>query len=237
MPLERPLVVGFDGLHRAGKGTQAAMLRDAISEGGGSSVILRGDGTREGLGLHEGDPYSEEWQSRGKMVKSSSGNTVENWNAASLLLVKELVAKRRELPQAHDALLVDRTILSRAAFLLHRGVILEGERATLDELYPNSSEAVINGSNIRGGVPDIIFELAVPTPNALLERLETDDPKYTFRARNIRGGFHAAARAKDQLPQDVQDRIITIDATSGVDEVHNLVRQHLASTALARFLR
>lgn len=56
----KPVFVGLDGLHRAGKGTQAALLRAAISENGGRSIIVRGDGTRDGLGLSEGDPYSNE---------------------------------------------------------------------------------------------------------------------------------------------------------------------------------
>lgn len=232
---KEPTVVAFDGLHRAGKGTQALLLHNTIYVNGGSSVILRGDGTRDGLGLHEGDPYSEEWQSRNHTVKSAPGNTIENWNASSLKLAQELVEKKRERPTKHDALIVDRSVLSRVAFLLHRGEAIEGIRLTLGDMYPRELGIVANVNDIKESIPDIIFELSVLTPDPLMQRLDSEDPKYTFRARNIRGGFHAATQAKHHLPQFIENRVVTIDATQEVEVIHNCVKKYLSATALARF--
>lgn len=236
MPLERSRAtfVGLDGLHRAGKGTQAALLHTAIEKNGGRSIIVRGDGTRDGLGLSEGDPYSDEWQARSRRVKSPEGNTVEAWNAASYVLMRELSEYRHS--DNYDAVIVDRTVLSRAAFLLHRGVALEGERLSLDELYPDNLSGEHSALDIAATLPDTIFELKTPSPSDLLERLDADDPKYTFRARNIKGGFNPASVAKNHLPLEIEQRVSVIDASREIGSVHGAIKQRLAATALGAFL-
>ncbi len=231
----KPVFVGLDGLHRAGKGTQAALLRAAISENGGRSIIVRGDGTRDGLGLSEGDPYSSEWQARSLRVKSPEGNTVEAWNAASYVLMREL-SEFRETDK-FDAIIVDRTVLSRAAFLLHRGVALEGERLTLDELYPDNLSREHEVLDLASTLPDVIFELKTPTPSDLLERLDNQDPKFTFRARNIKGGFNPASIAKRHLPEEIENRVKVIDASQEIEVVHQEIKRSLGSTAIGPLLR
>lgn len=231
----KPVFVGLDGLHRAGKGTQAALLRAAISENGGRSIIVRGDGTRDGLGLSEGDPYSNEWQARSLRVKSPEGNTVEAWNAASYVLMREL-NEFRETGE-YDAVIVDRTVLSRAAFLLHRGVALEGERLTLDELYPDNLSGEHEALDLAATLPDVIFELKAPAPSDLLERLDNEDPKYIFRARNIKGGFNPASIAKIHLPEDIERRVRVVDASQEIETVHQEIKRSLGSTALGSLLR
>lgn len=229
-----PFVIGFDGLHRAGKGTQATLLKESIINKGGKCITLRGDGTRDGLGILEGDPYSEEWQSRSHYLRSPGGSTVENWNAASYILTRELHNRKNEV-SGYDALIVDRTILSRAAFLLHRGIILEGTRATLAELYPDNkySDRPLDLSCV---MPDIIFELYPSKATDLLSRLDKNDPKYTFRARNIRGGFYAASIAKVHIPEEIEERVVTLDANESIDIIHNRVKSYLGSTAVSHFL-
>lgn len=229
-----PVVVGLDGLHRAGKGVQAALLHSAITDNGGSSIVVRGDGTRDGLGLSTGDPYSNEWQSRSIRVKSPEGNTVEAWNAASYLLMRELSDFRNS--GEYDAIIVDRTVLSRAAFLLHRGVVLEGERASLEELYPDNLSTEHEALNLADTLPDVIFELRAPNPSKLLARLDKDDPKYTFRARNIKGGFNPASIAKHHLPKDIEQRVTVIDAMQECGTIHEEIKSRLGTTALRAFL-
>lgn len=237
MSLEsRPTVVAFDGLHRTGKGTQAEKLYEALLGTGARSVIVRGDGTREGSGLHEGDSYSEEWQARSHRVKSPEGNTVEAWNAASYILARELSAKIHSNTNRYDAIIVDRSLLSRAAFLLHRGIGLKGTRFTLDEMYPdNATMTPENQIDLKGIVPDIIFDLQVESPKVLLSRLDPEDPKYIFRARNIRGGFDAAAIASRHLPEDIEERVETIDASASLEAIHGRVISRLGSTGLAAY--
>jgi len=231
----KPVFVGFDGLHRAGKGTQATLLRAAISQNGGKSIIVRGDGTREGLGVSEGDPYSNEWQTRSLRVKSPEGNTVEAWNAASYVLMRELSEFRGT--DQFDAVIIDRTVLSRATFLLHRGVALEGERLTLDQLYPDNSSGEHEALDLAATLPDVIFELKTHAPSDLLKRLDDKDPKYTFRSRNIKGGFYPASIAKIHLPEDIEHRVIVIDASQEIETIHQEIKRSLGSTALGSLLR
>lgn len=237
MPLEqpKPVVVGLDGLHRAGKGTQAALLHAAISENRGRSIIVRGDGTRDGLGLSEGDPYSNEWQARSLRVKSPEGNTVEAWNAASYILMKELSEFRNS--NEYDAVILDRTVLSRTAFLLHRGVVPEGTRTSLDELYPDNLSGEHEKLDLATTLPDVIFELKAHTPSELLERLDREDPKYTFRARNIKGGFNPASIAKEHLPEEIERRVIVVDASREIETIHLAIKRSLNSTAISSLLR
>jgi thymidylate kinase len=210
------------------------MLHSVITENGGRSIIVRGDGTRDGLGLSEGDPYSDEWQARSRRVKSPEGNTVEAWNAASYVLMRELSDYRKS--DEYDAVIVDRTVLSRAAFLLHRGIALEGERISLDELYPDNLTGDHESIDLAGTLPEIIFELNAPSPTDLLARLDSEDPKYTFRSRNIRGGFNPASIARGHLPEDIEKRVAIVDASKEITEVHEEVRRVLGSTALGTFL-
>lgn len=235
---QRPVIVGFDGLHRTGKGTQAEMLHSVITRRGGRSVILRGDGTREGLGLHDGDPYSAEWQARSQSVKSPEGNTVEAWNAAAYLLVRELNEKLDNASNQYDALILDRTLLSRAAFLLHRGIGIKGTRFKLEQMYPdNENMSSTMRIDLEKVTPDVIFDLHAPSPHEMLDRLDPKDPKYTFRSRNIKGGYDAAIIAAQHLPVELEDRVEKLDALQQPNTVHARVISHLATTALSSLLR
>ncbi len=230
---KRPAVVAFDGLHRTGKGTQAEKLQSAVAREHMTSVVVRGDGTRDGLGLHAGDPYSEEWQARGQRLKSPEGGTVEGWNAASYILARELADRVNENPDNHDFVIVDRTLLSRAAFLLHRGVHLRGDRLTLDKMYPES-EGLSPEERIdfTAMVPDVIFDLRVDDPRKLLTRLDPEDPKYQFRSRNIKGGFDSAIIAAAHLPEDIERRVVQLDALERPDEIHRKIVSHLGRVGL-----
>jgi thymidylate kinase len=212
----RPQVVGFDGLHRVGKGTQAEMLTRHLLLEGKTSLTVRGDGTREGLGQTPGDPLSPEWQERSRRLKSID-RTVEGWNLASYILMKELDA-RIHSAEAPDYLIIDRGIISRAAFLLHRGVLKRKRRARLDELYPDA--ALDDSFDINNVIPDVIFDMQVDDPDILFDRLDLNDPKYDFRAQNIRGGFDSAAQASLYLPKNIEKRVEYIDATQPIDVIH-----------------
>ncbi|HEV7951755.1 MAG TPA: hypothetical protein VGO98_00040 [Candidatus Saccharimonadales bacterium] len=234
---KKPLIVGFDGIHRSGKGTQAEMLHNAITTAGGRSVIMRGDGTRDGLGLHDGDPYSAEWQARSKSVKSPEGSTVEAWNAAALVLARELDDRLKSETDPYDALILDRTLVSRAGFLLHRGVGIKGTRFTLDEMYPDNEKLSYTAQiSLQDTVPDIIFDLHAPSPRKMLDRLDPEDPKYLFRSRNIKGGYDSAMIAAQHLPVEIETKVVTLDALDHPDRVHYQVISRLATTALSAIL-
>lgn len=236
--LERPVTIAFDGLHRAGKGTQANALTEVLSDRNLTSLIVRGDGTRDGLGLTAGDPFSVEWQQRNKYMKSEGGGSVEDWNTSSLILMQELsVILRNGREEGIDAVIIDRSMLSRAAFLLHRGVSITGQRMTLDELYPNNQNLYGDDKlDLEALIPDVIFDLRVQTPMSLLERLDQDDAKYVFRSRNIKGGFDSSIKAKHHVPESVEARVKTLNAAQSPDEVHRKVLKHLASTPVVESL-
>jgi thymidylate kinase len=237
--IEQPVTIAFDGLHRAGKGTQASYLVEVLNSNGLETLVVRGDGTRDGLGLSLGDPFSLEWQQRNRYMKSEIGGRVEDWNASSLILLQELsVILDRGHENKLDAVIIDRTILSRAAFLLHRGVGMIGERMTLDELYPNNQTLQVDGRlDLKALVPDVIFDLRAQNPAYLLDRLDHNDPKYVFRSRNIKGGFESSMNAKRHVPENVEVRVKMLDAAETPDEVHDKVLAHLAKSAFGALLK
>lgn len=238
MSVERkpPQIVAFDGLHRSGKGTQAALLHEANMEAGAKSIIVRGDGTRDGLGLTEGDPYCSEWQKRGREMKSGNSNSVEDWNVSSLLLMTELQEHVRE--NEKDMIIVDRSLLSRAAFLLHRGVFYPSDEITIEDLYPENS--ILDADcrvDFDKTIPDLVFNLRAAKPKVLLERLDKDDPKYQFRSRNIKGGFSAAQSAVDLLPSNMRERVVNLDCSEDEKAIHGRVLASLGKSGLGLWLK
>ena len=230
-----PQIVAFDGLHRSGKGTQAALLHEANTAAGAESIIVRGDGTRDGLGLTEGDPYCPEWQKRGREMKSGNSNSVEDWNASSLLLMTELQEHVRESEK--DMIIVDRSVLSRAALLLHRGVFYASDDISVHDLYPdNLTLDVDDRIDLDRTLPSVVFNLRATSPKVLLDRLDRDDPKYQFRSRNIKGGFSAAQSSVDLLPSGLQERVVDIDCSEDESAIHSKVVERLGKIGLGSWL-
>jgi len=237
--IERPITIAFDGLHRVGKGTQTRALVEALSKNGMDTLVVRGDGTRDGLGLTQGDPFSLEWQQRNKYIKSEQGGSVDDWNASSLVLLRELselLYDERE--KKYDAIIIDRSILSRAAFLLHRGVGMPGKRMTLDELYPSNRSLQIDEQlDLEALVPDVVFDLRAESPVSLLKRLDQDDPKYVFRSRNIKGGFESSLQAKQHVPENVENKVNVLNAGDSPQDVHDKVLACLGASAVGERLK
>ena len=71
-------------------------------------------------------------------MKSGNSNSVEDWNASSLLLMTELQNHIRE--NKKDMIIVDRSILSRAAFLLHRGVFDTSDDVSIQDLLKKTGD-------------------------------------------------------------------------------------------------
>ena len=232
----RPRIIAFDGLHRTGKGTQCDMLQRFIADNGGSSLVVRGDGTREGLGVTPGDPYSLEWQSRNSQIKSPTGGTIEAWNASAILLSKELVETVKKNEAGHDVIIVDRSLVSRSAFLLHRGVGMKGVRFALDDMYPVNDAS--GGQRVDYGymVPDVLFDLQVDSPAKLLARLDPNDPKFNFRSRNIKGGFDPAMIASAHLPESEEANVVLVDAEKTPEEIHKEVLTRMGYLSISQRL-
>lgn len=132
----------------------------------------------------------------------------------------------------------DRSLLSRAAFLLHRGVFYPSDEITIDDLYPENS--ILDADcrvDFDKTIPDLVFNLRAAKPKVLLERLDKDDPKYQFRSRNIKGGFSAAQSAVDLLPSNMRERVVNLDCSEDEKAIHGRVLASLGKSGLGLWLK
>ena len=174
---EQVPIIAFDGNHRIGKGTQIGIVGDALKKEGYRPHILRGDGSRPGLGLEENDPHSEYW-AEFKEYATRQENLFDAWREGARYLVGEAVVKRQLLGQ-HDIVLFDRSVLSRTQMTLKEGI-----EPTFWNMYMNRGVEGVSDDDIRGLNPDLLVYLAADS-SIMSERLDPSDPKYEFRRANI----------------------------------------------------
>lgn len=220
--MEKPKVIsiGFEGSHRAGKGTQIELFSNQLEKMGIPYLVVRGDGSRPNEGKHTGDPISEWWSKTMPLLKNPENKDGELWNISSARLARELVVfKDRVLPQMAEknnkpvaVLLVGRTLLSRT--MTPRS---QGEQDIANNLYSKDSKIDIN--NV---CPDLIFNILVDK-DTLLARLDKNDPKYEFRRNLILEKYDWYLDAHKYIPTDLQDRVIQIDGTSEPETLNNSI--------------
>ena len=214
-------VVAFEGLNRAGKGTQIENLKRLLTESDVSFIELRGDGTRDGLGEHDGDPLSPWWQNYSEKIRNE-GSTAE-WHYAAYLLAKDVMTwKEQGATLDRKIAILDRSLISRAAFVLDRER-LPNDIFLIQHLYPVQPGPRIELDDV---LPDLIFELVAPK-DILLSRLSADDPKYVFRERLITELYDTYYSAKNRLPPNIQERIVTVDSSQSVDQVFDVILETL----------
>ena len=230
---ERSRIIGFDGIHRSGKGTQISRLETDFSENDIAFLTVRGDGTRDGRGDTPGDPYSEYWQERSTHLRSKDA-TPEDWHASAYDIVHDLHGHANS--GQHEVILADRSLISRAAFMLYSGAEPGRKGFDLEELYPVRDHVPADRRiNLKHVLPDILFHLEPDDPDVVMSRLNPDDPKYEFRARNIQTTFDGYRRAARVLPPEVRDRLHTIDAALEEDAVHQEIVRTLGERAVINF--
>lgn len=213
--------IAFEGINRAGKGTQIDLLKRELSGMGLTSVELRGDGTRDGSGNHEGDPLSPWWQNYSKKLRE--GGSTQEWHQAAYQLALDFMAWKNTTDELKkDIILLDRSLLSRATFVIDRERPV-AEILEVNDLYPIQHSEKINIQDI---LPDIIFELVVPK-EILLTRLDPSDPKLKFRANLIESNYGNFYSAKNRLPALVQERIVSIDSSQPIDVVFDNILETL----------
>ena len=205
--MEKIPVIAFEGINRAGKGTQIEILKKELYLIGMQSIVLRGDGTRDGKGKHKGDPYNEGWIANSEILRRSG--SFNQWNEAAIILAQEYIEWRKKLEDLENqVILLDRSLVSRGSFILQKQPELTGV-LEVQNLYPNSSGCPIKLEDV---LPDVIFELVAPK-EVVLSRLDSDDPKYEFRKEIIDKTYDIFYSAKHRLPKIVQERIIALDST------------------------
>lgn len=233
--------IGFEGPNRVGKSTQSELLKARLESQGIPVVIVRGDGSRSGLGKTEGDPESEVWQEIDGDLRTP-GSDLEEWNKSSYRTARELLVWRdRVLPNiakeagVNDAvLLIDRTLLART--------LVPREMGTPERLYDEDMRAVNPVSGERKGnvitaedvAPDIIVQFVAPK-ETLLARLEDgEDEKSQLRRRLLEERYDWYLDAHNYLPSELADLVVRIDATEDPDTVFQKVANVLKERGLIK---
>lgn len=214
--------IAFDGLNRCGKGTQAGLLQNRLLELGIYSVIVRGDGSRDGVGKSEGDPEDSWWSSFKSRVSGLEGTKCwfDHWNEAACRLARELIHWKKvgvpatiaQTGYTHGVLLVDRSLVSRIMVLKQAN-----EYNGLESLYTISS--IPQDIDWRNLLPDVLFNFHVPR-EVLLSRLDQADPKYHFRRSIIEHHFYLHVSVSRNLPDPIVARTIPLDGDMDQDKVH-----------------
>jgi thymidylate kinase len=219
--------IGFDGPNRAGKGTQIELLSRALDQKGIPYVCVRGDGSRPAEGSHLGDPVSEWWTEMNKKLKEEGKR--ENWNESSRRLARELVVFRdRVLPRMFaDSqvafLIVDRSLISRT--MVPRQL---GETDISSKLYQAFTGQKGRKISPELVCPDVIFNL-VASENVLFSRIDPSDSKGTFRRKIISETSEMYKNAIADLPLELRERVVEINAHQDPQEIHKLIKDYVES--------
>jgi|CXWL01.1.fsa_nt_gi thymidylate kinase len=219
--------IAFEGIHRVGKGSQIKLLKERLTQIGIPCISIKGEGYRSGSGLSSQDPKSDFWNNLSKQLKDQGD--LQLWDEASRRLARELIVWRdRILAGKIDkslapfgVLLIDRSLISKA-ILKH---LQSGESTnkifSSEDLYPTLIQKH-KQITVDMVLPDIIIELIAPK-EVLLARLDVKDQDYDFRKHNIENNYELYLNAKQNLPLEVQERIVTIDSIEAPEQVYSKI--------------
>ncbi len=208
--LEDLLIISFDGLNRAGKGTQINLLRKHFESKGCLVEVLRGDGSRPGQessGFY--DPVSCFWQQWQKIKEKS----LADWTSAADVLALENYVRCVEIAsQAKErdqkgVVLLDRSHLSR-------WYMLRKEDSTMP------FESCLNKHTLHS---EIYFVLDVPK-EVLLARSSDDRPaKAEFRRRVVVTSYDLWVATLELVPERMP--MYRLDGTKKEGEIHDEVKR------------
>lgn len=220
-------LVGFDGLHRCGKGTQIRLFGSYLNEKGIKSMIARGDGTRKGLGLSPEDPYSVWWQEHYESFFKEDRTPEENKYLSDLVYSK-LTQEAREIMGElrrggkSGTLLMDRTFVSRwfVKRQQERSIPLE------DAVYTMNPET---NKIVTPLIPERTYIIHVQLEE-LLRRVESssDSPeKKKFRLNNLIKYSEDFKRLLDELPSHfIGGEIKIIDGNNSPEKIHEEILRY-----------
>ncbi len=215
--------IAFEGMHRSGKGTQIELLKDKLIEAGIPCISIKGEGYRSGLGNTPEDPKSDFWERMSKELRG--GADFELWEEASYRLARELLVWReRILSKEIDkvlapfgVLLIDRSLISKANLKSLQSPPPPEKIFSYEDLYPTLIQKH-KKITVDMVLPDIIFDLIAPK-EVLLSRLDKSDPDYDFRKTNIEEKYNLYIDSKKHLPEEITNRIVTIDSSVNSEEL------------------
>lgn len=221
-------VIGFDGLNNSGKGTQISLLRNKLAMCSIPSVVMRGDGRRRGEGLEVKDPYSTWWQEYYKDIRALGiiDEDLEMSTYASVRLNRELnVMVKRTFPTFLKynscnigVVILDRTIISRIFTL---------KQFKLEAGYGDVETFPLGRGNKMGNtiVPDLIVLLHTDKDILMARSQLRDDPveKIEFNNRMISNNYAKFEDTIGDLPQEIEDVTVRINANKKPDEIFHEV--------------
>lgn len=203
-------IVSFEGLNRSGKGTQIKMLRNNLETVCQPVEVLRGDGSRPGIGSRSFyDPKSQwwmDWQDH----KDKKGS---DWNLAYQVLTEENNLRCGEFysENPNGVILMDRSYISRYFMLRQQGV-------------ETSLEVVAKDTKLR---PETHFVLEVPK-SVLLERVSDDHTdKNGFRREIILKWYCLWTNVVNEAHEFLKDNLKRIDGTLSRRIIHEYVKAQI----------
>jgi thymidylate kinase len=220
------LVVGFDGMHRAGKGTQISLLCQRFRKLNISYIIARGDGTRRGTGSSEFDYPSIWWNGRWDYFhkKTDKATALYNLNIkfqrlnreARVYFLRCLDQVMNEESSVHGIMLLDRTLPSRYSTMrsFYHHISFED---SIKSYNPKNNEPV---QPIK---PELTFILHAPK-EILLKRLSdstTNEEDLSCKTKAI-NNYYAEFEETINLLKDKKGYYI-LDSTNSPEYLNNLI--------------
>ena len=203
-------IIAFDGNHRSGKGTQINTLESRLRKDGLHPHVLRGDGSRPGMG-------ESEWWQNFKLYVRKFENEYDAWRTGACRLMAEAAIVRMNIISDPEAvILFDRSNLSRTQMALKEGI-----EPIIENMYSDVNGSIIREDIISSLRPDLIVYLDLPI-SILSKRLDINDPKYDFRHNNIinSNGYYKEAF---KILKNNNENIICIDGDQGSEIVGDII--------------
>jgi len=203
-------IISFEGLNRSGKGTQLNLARKFLENNIQNVIVVRGDGSREGIGNHKYfDPQSVWW----RKWQSNKNKTVQDWDNAYLVLNKEIENELKKFRHKYDNgfFLMDRCYISRW--------FVERQRNK-----NTSFDDIINRTKI---FPNKYFVLDAPK-EILLSRQSDDNPKKAqFRRHVVEQWYDLWQDTLYRVQERLGNSIIRLDATLSKYEINQIVLKNI----------
>lgn len=225
--------VGFDGLHRCGKGTQIDMLRKYLSKQEIPHVVLRGDGTRKGRGEEVFDPVSEWWQENYDSFFKNNNDPLEVHRKSNLIysrLAREIdyYRKRKLLQEVKKSssnkgvLLLDRSYFSHAFVMRQLNPDIPLEDA-LKGIHPH------NKIEFGPIIPDVTFLFNLPKKSLIERCMNSEDypEKREFRMENISKHYDTFQNISSEMIKNPKYNLYYIDGTPSPEKIHKRILYEL----------
>lgn len=224
--------IALDGCCRVGKGEQLKALNAHFTSRGVPTMVLKGDGTRLGAGEAWHDLGSRYWTHRHDFHAGLHTPRSE-WDVDAMTLAREnrvwigALSQIAEISRSRFALgIFDRSIISRATLALQREKLGEGERLTVEQMYPSHLQIPGDEISYDEVQPDILFNLTAPQ-DVLETRISESDYDRAFRMRAVYEYYNDFIRAKSALPEGTTTEIIDLDGEAPVAENTAIILEHL----------